>query len=38
MLPNYPTNIWLITESEFDQFVFSNNGGMVIYIAEEIIV
>lgn len=36
MLPNYPTNIWLITESEFDQFVFSNNGGMVIYIAEEI--
>ena len=37
MMPtNIPTNIWLITEQEFDQFVFSNNGGMAIYIAEEI--
>lgn len=35
-LTNYPANIWLITEQEAEQFVFSTNGGIVIYIAEEI--
>lgn len=32
-MANYPTNIWLITEDEFDHFTFT--GGKVIYIAEE---
>lgn len=36
MITNYPSNIWLIEEQEFDQFVFSTNGGTVVYIAENI--
>lgn len=32
-MANYPTNIWLLTEDEFDHFTFT--GGKVIYIAEE---
>lgn len=32
-MANYPSNIWIITEDEFDQFTFT--GGKVIYIAEE---
>ena len=32
---NYPTNIWLVDESEFDQFVYSTNGASVLYIAED---
>lgn len=32
-MANYPMNIWLITEDEFDHFTFT--GGKVIYIAEE---
>ena len=35
LLTNYSTNIWLITEQEFDQFVMNTNGGTVVYIAEE---
>lgn len=30
---NYPANIWLIQESEFDNFTFT--GGKVIYIVED---
>lgn len=30
---NYPANIWLIKENEFDEFTFT--GGKVIYIVEE---
>lgn len=32
-MPNYPMNIWLIDENEFDSFTFT--GGKVICIAEE---
>ena len=32
-MANYPMNIWLINEDEFDHFTFT--GGKVIYIAEE---
>lgn len=32
-MANYPMNIWLLTEDEFDHFTFT--GGKVIYIAEE---
>lgn len=35
-LINYPANIWLISEQEAEQFIFSTNGGTIIYIAEEI--
>lgn len=32
-MENYPMNIWVITEDEFDEFTFT--GGKVIYIVEE---
>ncbi len=32
-MANYPMNIWVIDENEFDEFTFT--GGKVIYIAEE---
>lgn len=32
-MSNYPMNIWVITENEFDSFTFT--GGKVIYIVEE---
>lgn len=32
-MANYPMNIWMITEAEFDQFTFT--GGKVIYIVED---
>ena len=32
-MANYPMNIWVITEDEFDEFTFT--GGKVIYIVEE---
>lgn len=32
-MSNYPINIWLIDESEFEKFTFT--GGKVIYIVEE---
>ena len=32
-MANYPSNMWLISENEFDQFTFT--GGKVIYIVEE---
>ena len=32
-MANYPMNIWVITEEEFDQFTFT--GGKVVYIVEE---
>ena len=32
-MANYPINIWVINEDEFDEFIFT--GGKVIYIAEE---
>lgn len=33
-MANYPINIWVINEDEFDEFTYT--GGKVIYIAEEI--
>lgn len=35
-LVNYPANIWLISEQEAEQFIFTTNGGIIIYIAEDI--
>lgn len=32
-MENYPSNMWIVSENEFDQFVI--NGGKVVYIAEE---
>lgn len=32
-MANYPSNIWIVTENEFDQFTFT--GGKVVYIVEE---
>lgn len=32
-MANYPMNIWVITEEEFDEFTFT--GGKVVYIVEE---
>ena len=32
-MANYPSNIWIVSENEFDQFTFT--GGKVIYIVEE---
>ena len=32
-MANYPMNIWVISEDEFDEFTFT--GGKVIYIVEE---
>lgn len=32
-MANYPSNIWIVSENEFDQFAFT--GGKVIYIVEE---
>lgn len=32
-MANYPSNIWIVTESDFDQFTFT--GGKVVYIVEE---
>lgn len=36
LLTNYPANIWLITEQDAEQFIFSTNGGIIIYIAEDV--
>lgn len=33
-MANYPANIWLIDEDQFDKFTFT--GGKVVYIAEEV--
>lgn len=33
-MANYPMNIWVVREDEFDEFTFT--GGKVIYIAEEV--
>lgn len=33
-MPNYPSNIWLITKDQFENFTFG--GGKVIYIAEDV--
>lgn len=33
-MANYPMNIWVINEDEFDDFTFT--GGKIIYIAEEV--
>lgn len=32
-MANYPSNIWIVTENDFDQFTFT--GGKVVYIVEE---
>jgi len=32
-MANYPMNIWVINESEFDRFTFT--GGKIVYIADE---
>lgn len=32
-MANYPINIWVISENEFDEFAFT--GGKVVYIADE---
>ena len=32
-MANYPMNIWVISEGEFDEFTFT--GGKVVYIADE---
>lgn len=32
-MANYPANIWIVTENDFDQFTFT--GGKVVYIVEE---
>jgi hypothetical protein len=32
-MANYPSNIWIVTDQEFDQFTFT--GGKVVYIVED---